>query len=204
MSMALSSKQIDVLPTNFSSGFAVAFYFSNSSIPIDTCAAELEAIQEAIYPIYAQELVHQTIWTNSDVVRADPSLTSSIQSSNDTIVRRRLLRSQERNLIDCPVPCIPRTQIVISLCKRKCGTGSNTIPGEVDDDTYDYVDNTFHDRVRNLQSSTISFGKLDRHISVFGENVIDSILQFVNTMIHGPCKAIILDLKYTLYSMPQT
>jgi hypothetical protein len=111
-------------------------------------------------------------------------------------------QQQQRMLTTCPVPCNPRTQIVISICKRQCGmAGMINQPGEVVDATSTVP---IMDGNRYLQSTITVFGKRNQLLPGFGAKAAASVFNIANSTIQvGPCQAMILDMKYAVYAMPR-
>jgi hypothetical protein len=193
------------LSFDYNQGYGVAFSFGNSSIPNGTCAAELETIRQAIYPVYGTELVLETKWTLNDLFNIDPLLASfsnlfSIFNGN----RVRRLGDKDKNqrkLVSCAVySCVyvnskPQLRVMVG-CSSTCQGRRELSNG--DEEKYGNRVNEDHESNSERELETLQYGSRSNYLPFYGNVTALSFYTYANETIVGPCKDIILNMKYVL------
>jgi hypothetical protein len=171
---------------DFSQGYGLSFSFADPSIPFGTCAQELEQVRIAVFPTYATEMVEETLWTEQDFVNEDWN-TAFIFARGRNKGGRSLRKSSGRRLAGC-IPC-PTGQLLMvtpscwSMCKKR----------RMLDATTSLENQERSENDRELESLRGSKWQL---LSGYGGIAASSVYNYAETNITGPCKDIILNMKY--------
>jgi hypothetical protein len=184
------------LASDYQTGFGVAFSFGNSSIPDGTCAAELETIRQMIYPAYATELTIETDWTPLDVVTTDPTLTSLFDLNPNVRRLGQKKEAKQRKLLNCAIySCAyvnsrPQLRVIVG-CLDTCQSRRELAIGNEN-----HNDRENENRERELQ--TLEYGSRTSYLNGFGDITAVSFYMYAEASIEGPCRDIILDMRYVL------
>jgi hypothetical protein len=193
------------LSFDYNQGFGVAFSFGNSSIPNGTCAAELESIRQAVYPVYGTELVVETKWTLNDLINIDPLLASLFNIFNifngNRVRRLGDKDNTQRRLLSCAVySCAyinskPQLRVMVG-CKSTCQGRRELYNGN--DESNDNRVNEKHEDNSGRELETLQYGSRSNYLPFYGNVTALSFYTYANATIVGPCKDIILNMKYVL------
>jgi hypothetical protein len=190
---------------DYQTGYGIAFSFADSSIPVETCATELERIRQALYPSYATELTVETQWTPFDVISTDPELSEYFDLDD----RRRLgrtsaaeeNRNRQRKLLNCAIHTCTYVRSRPSLkfllgCLNTCRVRRRELTDGDDDEIQDSSEDD--NESSDVEDDTLEYGSRSSYITGYGDMTAESFYAYAEATTVSPCKEMILQMRYVL------
>jgi hypothetical protein len=191
---------------DYNEGYGLAFSFSNSSTPNGTCAAELETIRQAVYPVYGTELVLETKWTLNDLFNIDPLLKSLLGIFDFRNWGRRLGQNENehRRLLSCSIySCAyvnsrPQIRVMVG-CRSTCRARRDlTDNNEETANNNNIRRSTNHVEHNSRELETLQYGSRNNYLPQYGNITAASFYEAANATLVGHCRHVILNMRYVL------